>query len=474
MAKESDIFKQPVPRQWLKVRDIILKENTNYLTKERYYEICRENGIKDNEISALLTYYNTLGVCFSYHGKNTSEQFADFKLLAPNWHTNAVYSIIEEGAAADGRISRLRIEQMLANNAPETIIKKDENGKRIESPYKRTMPNTKYNDTECGYVIDVAAAYNLCYRIDKDELFFPALCTNNTPKEALDVSEEYDQSINYLLKYEYLPDTVIHQLMVQCLKSDITLNHAWLKGMIVGSMNKYKAIVYMQDDENLKIEVKSKDKPAYDFFELLRADILEINERHNLKAKEFIVDGREEYAVKMLLNAAKGTNIVYSNETGSKKKATDLLGMVYDDWTLNFTEIKDDNFVIPILPKKFTKMDKSDPHLRIALYEQYRGICALCKQHLPNAREFDVDRIFPKEYKDQPELKKYVKYLESCGFDTDNPDYVENYMPTHKSCNIDKSNYVDMFSLIVRHEVAYRKSKNVLRFYEKYKKENKS
>ena len=56
-------------------------------------------------------------------------------------------------------------------------------------------------------------------------------------------------------------------------------------------------------------------------------------------------------------------------------------------------------------------------------------------------------------------LEEYVKYLESCGFDTDNPDYVENYMPAHKSCNIDKSNSVDMFSLIARHEVAYRKSK---------------
>lgn len=119
-------------------------------------------------------------------------------------------------------------------------------------------------------------------------------------------------------------------------------------------------------------------------------------------------------------------------------------------------------------------MDKSDHHLRIALYEQYHRICALCRQPLLNAREFEVDHIFPTKYKNHLELKKYVEYLKSCGFDTDNPDYVENYMPTHKSCNIDKSNYVDMFSLIVRHEVAYRKSKNVLRFYEKYKKENKS
>ncbi len=475
MATETEIFRQRFNRRWIAVRDSILKkgETEPYISKDEYYKLCGDNDIPKEQAPGLLTYFNILGVCFSYHQSIMRQEFADYKLLTPVWLTNAIYSVIEEGVAQaqEGRIKISSIEQMLANKAPDQVIFVDENGEEKLRPYKRTKPELTYKDFECQYIIDVAQAHRLCYRIDNDTLFFPALCTNNTPEEALYSPEEYPQHIEYLLHYEYLPDSVVHQLMVQCLRADIALNHCWLHGMVLGSMDAHKAVVRMDDDENLWIEIWSKpEHPSYDFFKLLRREIIEINERLNLKTKEFIVDGEDRYYLVSLLNAVKGTGVVYGNDSGNERRAADLLGLFYENWTLKFTQVQNGVITIPILPKEFHKQSKNDQNFRRALYEAYNGICPYCGKPIDNIREMQIDHILPKKYKELPELKEYISYLEERGFDISKPDYVENYMPTHGHDNLDKSDFVELFTLLARHEIALRKTNKIVNLYEKYKK----
>ncbi|MEE0675394.1 MAG: COR domain-containing protein [Ruminococcus sp.] len=477
MATETEIFRQRFNRRWIAVRDSILKkgETEPYISKDEYYKLCGDNDIPKEQAPGLLTYFNILGVCFSYHQSIMRQEFADYKLLTPVWLTNAIYSVIEEGVAQaqEGRIKISSIEQMLANKAPDQVIFVDENGEEKLRPYKRTKPELTYKDFECQYIIDVAQAHRLCYRIDNDTLFFPALCTNNTPEEALYSPEEYPQHIEYLLHYEYLPDSVVHQLMVQCLRADIALNHCWLNGMVLGSMDAHKAVVRMDDDENLWIEIWSKpEHPSYDFFKLLRREIIEINERLNLKTKEFIVDGEDRYYLVSLLNAVKGTGVVYGNDSGNERRAADLLGLFYENWTLKFTQVQNGVITIPILPKKFHDQSRDDQAFRRALYEAYNHICPYCNGIIDSIRDMQIDHILPQKYKELPELKEYISYLQECGFDVSKPDYVENYMPSHGRCNLDKSNNVELFSILARHEIAWRKTDRVLKLYEKYKKQS--
>ena len=477
MATESEIFKQRFNRRFVAVRDAIVEKGKNlpYITKEDYYQLCRDKGVTDKEAPDLLTYLNIWGVCFSYHRDSKRQEFADYKLLAPVWLTNAIYSIIEEGFAQahEGRIKLSSIEQMLANKAPEQVVFVDKNGEIKLRPYKRTKPELKYKGFECQYIIDVAQAHRLCYSVDNDTLFFPALCNNNTPGEVLYPPDEYPQHIKYLLKYEYLPDSVVHQLMVQCLRADISLNYCWLHGLVLGSMDAHKAVVRMDDDENLWIEIWSKpEHPSYDFFKLLRREIKEINEHLILKPKEFIVDGEDHYSMISLLNAVKGTGIVYGNDSGNERRAADLLGLFYENWTLKFTQVQNGVITIPILPKEFHKQSENDQNFRRALYEAYNGICAYCGKPIYNIMEMQIDHILPQKYKERPELKEYISYLEECGFDVSKPDYVENFMPLHGPCNRAKSNNVELFPLISRHEIAWLKTDRVLKLYEKYKKQS--
>ena len=462
MVAASENSKRTVNRRWNAVRTVITEESkkAHYLTKERYRELCRENGIEDSNAPGLLSFFNTLGVCFSYHLDEDKNELEDYKLLNPIWLTNAIYAIIEEGMAhaTEGRIAVGSIERMLGEHAPKTLRKE----------YRRTMPETIYRKIECRYVLEVAAAHSLCYRVNNNTVFFPALCRNSTPVEALTDPEGFAQHVEYLLKYEYLPDSVVHQLMVRCMHNSITVDHCWLQGMVL-SLPFHRAVVSMENDEDLHLEIWSMTgHPAYEMFDLLRRELGEINLRLNLGTKEYIVDGKDRYTLKSLLSAAKGVGVVYGPETGEERNAAKLLGLFFEDWTLKFIQVEDGKITIPILPRSFHPGKQDDQNLRRALYEAYHQTCPYCRRQILEYSDMQVEHIFPSSYEEKPELSEYVKYLNDCGFNTKKPDYVENFLPVHRDCNRDRSNYVDCFSLSAWHTRAYSKSDAVLKLYKKY------
>ena len=466
MVAAAESTHRTVNRRWNEVRRAIAAESgtRHYLTKERYRELCRDNRIDDGSAPGLLSFFNSLGVCFSYHLDEDRNELEDYKLLNPVWLTNAIYAIIEEGMAhaQEGRIKISSIERMLGNRAPETVREKE---------YRRTMPETVYKKEECRYVLDVAAAHNLCYRVDERTVFFPALCGNNTPAEALSPPAGYPQHVQYLLHYAYLPDSVVHQFMVRCMKADLAVNRCWLRGMMLGGMDAHKAFVRMNDDRDLRIDVWSKpNHPACEMFELLRRELQAVNRTLNLKAKEFIVDGEDRYTVIQLLNAAKDHSPVYGPNSGEKRSAEALLGRVYADWIIPYMQVENGTIVVPILPREFHPRAKDDPALRSALYEAYNHICPYCGKPIQTVREMQVDHILPTKHRVPPELAGYVSYLRESGFETEKPDYVENYLPAHGSCNRDKTNLIHDYPLIFWHEIALRKSKKVLELIEKYSK----
>ncbi|MBR7010984.1 MAG: leucine-rich repeat domain-containing protein [Oscillospiraceae bacterium] len=469
MAADSYGCRQTVNYRWLAVQKDILTESktSHYLTKTRYAELCRKHGIPENQDADLLELFNILGVCFSYHWDEDRNELEDYKLLNPVWLTNAIYTIIVRGEvhAREGEITVASIRELLNRQEAE------QNGSPMQ-------PKRRYRTEECQYVVDVAAAHNLCYRVNANSLFFPALCSNNTPVQELSNSGDYAQHVEYALQYKYLPDSVVHQLMVRCRKADIVVNHCWLKGMVLGSMDAHKAIIRMEDDKNLHIEIWSRaEHPAYEFFELLRRELLAVNERLNLKAQEFIVDGEDRYSIIMLYRAAKGTNVVYGPATGAERIASELLGQFYEDWTVKLMQVDANGVImIPILPRIYHPCKKKDPVFRTALYEAYNRVCPYCRQPIHNVEEMEVDHILPQDQKELeklPELSLYLRYLEARGFSAAAPDYIENFFPAHGECNRKKLNHVDIYALLARHEAAAAKTPKVLRLMEKYGKAGK-
>ncbi len=465
LAISSVGISKQVPHSWLVIRRAIEEESkdSNYLTSYRYHELCETNNIKNEQIPELLSFFNSLGVCFSYHLNQSKEKFFDYKLLNPTWLTNGIYAIIKEGRvyAEEGFINESAIWQMLGNNAPKIIEGKE---------YRRTVPEIVYQSYECGYLLAVAEAFELCYYLDAHRLFFPSLCSRNTPKDALTPLIDYSNKVVYQLKYIYLPDNVIHKLIIRCHRRELVISSCWQRGMIISWKTTHRAIIYMEDDDTvLSINVFSKpDQPAYDLFQIIREEILDINTVLNLTATENIIDGKDTYSITALISAAKDSDKVYGSTTGKLEYASKLLGRFYDEWTIKMITVQDRTITIPLLPMEYHPCSPQDDALRQALYEVYHRTCAYCGNRIASLREMQIEHIFPKHYKVQEDLQVYIDYLNAKGFNTEKPDYVENYLPVHGPCNLDKSNYVELFALLARHEKAAKNASRVLKLKEKY------
>ena len=329
MAADTEGNKKKIPKLYKNVIDELRKKtkaNGHCVSKEEYREICRHNGIDLDKEASLLTFLNNIGVCYSYHIGEDKQELAEYSLLDPTWLTKALYAIIREaiGFAEYGIVPTYRIIHMLGK-VPVNQSK--------DSEYTRPI----YDDEdECQYIFDVAEAHDLCFRMGEDKLFFPALCKDKTPLEEFPDKTEYGTPIQYRLKYKYLPDSVVHKLMVRCYKKDMSVKRCWLKGMILASIDdSFKAVVRMNDDEKtLAIDVYAKngvDAKPYVLFKPIRDQVLEINGKLGLTAKEIIVCGEDSFSVKTLLNSYENhIDRVSGDETDRIYSPAELLGRFFE------------------------------------------------------------------------------------------------------------------------------------------------
>jgi len=346
---------------------------------------------------------------------------------------------------------------MLCNPAPEKV-----DGKQ----YSRTVPGMVYKDYECPFILDVAIAHELCYAVNSATLFFPALCGSDSPAEALQIPAQYGRHVSYLLRYDYLPDSVLHRLMIRCMRNHLAVEKCWLRGMVLQVWELHRIVVRMADDESLRIDIYSTgEHRAYELFWVLCNQIRDINRRLNLRAEEYIMDGKADFLLEDVVEAAERGGTV--SRRGVKRSAGELLGDFYEESVIPSIRVQDGVIQIPWVKREFTPCKKDHKPLRHAIFEAYNWICPYCGNPL-TYREMQVDHILPARYPAPAALKPYIEYLKQMGFDVDHPDYIENYFPSHGPCNRDKSNRVNEFTLPYWHLIAAQRAKKVIELMRKY------
>ena len=106
-VREMDSYGMNFPQKWYAVKQEISKlasQGKYYINQKEYYRICYDNGMlyntkyeQEDIYDWLLNWLNDLGICFSYHKNTNNQRLFDYKLLNPEWLTNAAYIIITKG-----------------------------------------------------------------------------------------------------------------------------------------------------------------------------------------------------------------------------------------------------------------------------------------------------------------------------------------------------------------------------------------
>lgn len=285
-----DSCKMDLPESWESVRQELLKQKdsaTYYINREVFHGLCDQYGVPaDNGLRAwLLTWFNDLGVCFSYHlGEDGQEQSTDYKILDPMWLTSAVYKIIwEKERTDDGLISLSEICRILEKPGSDAM-------KKDGIP---CLENVSYNEMECGYVLDIMRKFCISYPADDNTEFMPTLCKSDSKLDP--TPRTWKQHAAYRFRYTFLPENVLHRLMIYCF-ANLRPGKRWRKGFWLECESQGLSAVIRtsgrdSEENELQIDVYAQNEKyeAWMWLQPLCQQIMTINEMLSLKSKSYIL-----------------------------------------------------------------------------------------------------------------------------------------------------------------------------------------
>ena len=289
-----DSCKMDLPASWELVRQNLLKQKdsaTYYIDRKKFHNLCNQSGVpSDDGLRAwLLTWFNDLGVCFSYHLGENGKEYANYNILDPMWLTSAVYKIIwEKDRTDDGLISLSEIHRILEKPGSEAM-------KKDGIP---CLEDVSYNDTECGYVLEIMRMFRISYPVDTYTEFMPTLCK---PDAKLDPTPQtWKQHASYQFRYAYLPESVIHRLMIYCF-ANLRPGKRWRKGFWMECESQGLSAVirtagrYSEENE-LQIDVYAQNEQyeVWTWLQLLCQQIMAINDLLSLKSKAYVLAENDE------------------------------------------------------------------------------------------------------------------------------------------------------------------------------------
>ena len=303
LIRESEWPKKRWPKTWKKVKDALQNLKTPYIRSEDYEKICRECGLEKGD-EALLNWCNDLGVCFC----RQDFRLKDYVILRPEWITNAIYTILfnHRETVCNGMISLESIDALLRNDIKQPQI-------------RRVKENICYSHQDTTYVLDVVRKFYLSYQVDQNTEFFPMLCSENSSTVVQEYAEQID-TLEFHMVFEYLPNNVLHRLMVERWR-ELDLNNVWRTGARFCSQNIGLSAVVKIDCEVLKIYVRSGNPlhPANTYLSFISGSVEHICEDLKLdilKKKLIYKVGSKKHSFdydELLQMIADGIEIAYAS-----------------------------------------------------------------------------------------------------------------------------------------------------------------
>ena len=244
--RDMEILNLPLTAAGQKVKEKIQNMEYDYIYGDTFRRYCNNSGVLDSDTTrqSLLDTFRQLGICFSYSGSSELEQHV---VLKPAWITNALYIILfnEIHTVTNGLVPHRAIYEIL--NSQDT--------KKI----RRTVANATYNPKEVKYVLEVFRKFRLSFQVNDSTEFLPMLCDANTPPKTMEYEND-PNALEFRMHYAYLPDNVIHRLMVERYK-ELDHSNVWLTGARFTSIDTGRSAVVKSEGNMIRILVRAEKEP---------------------------------------------------------------------------------------------------------------------------------------------------------------------------------------------------------------------
>ncbi|MBD2567292.1 COR domain-containing protein [Anabaena lutea] len=221
----------PLPKTWVKIRSDLENDSHNYISREKYYNLCRLNNLTNRKDMDLLSgYLHDLGVCLHFQDDPTLKHYV---ILKPEWGTTAVYKVL------DNKKVIKNLGCFTQDNLAE-IWKDDE-----------------YSDVR-DELLQLMMRFKLCYPIPHcyGKYIAPQLLDINQPEY------NWDRSHNLILryKYEFMPKGILTRLIVETHPWIEEQKLAWRSGVILNQYQTRAEVIENYNQKEIKIRVVGSRK----------------------------------------------------------------------------------------------------------------------------------------------------------------------------------------------------------------------
>lgn len=341
-----DSYKMEFPKNWIGIINEIKNNHSDYISKKQYRKICEDNNVDSPDIRKwLLSWFHDLGYCFCNHiDSETGHELEDYQIINPNWITTAMYRINHAHDALNGDedyVDEINFEK--GTIGPSTLcflINDDTLGGQLKQTYKRN---------EMDYILKVMRKFKLSYRISSALEFIPILCDYEKPTDLYE--NESDEAIIYYIKYIYLPDSVIHRLMIALYQNEHVLPKVWRYGFCLDIKDYIHpkdtlSVVVEMSRGNDMLELRIFGKTAKDRWECLWYMIeliTQINLSTNCQTIEEYVEKKKNNQIahlplsSILKAKEKGYSEIWSTDGGEYESysLSELMGETFGEESFN-------------------------------------------------------------------------------------------------------------------------------------------
>ncbi len=206
-TRAIEVVEQQMPDVWLTfpyrfrdIKNVVAGMSDNFLTYERFTNLCAQHGESDPAAQAdLAGILNTLGLAL-YFGRDP--RLHDTRVLNPSWVTGGVYAVIRSPSvkAHDGQLCVTDMPNVLLEAEKEQVIKVGD-----------------YPPETHAFILELMRAFQLCYASEEEE-GKPAryLVPELLPEFEQEMPGPWDVApVRLRYRYEVLPPGLLPRFIVR-------------------------------------------------------------------------------------------------------------------------------------------------------------------------------------------------------------------------------------------------------------------
>ncbi|NEZ62301.1 TIR domain-containing protein [Leptolyngbyaceae cyanobacterium CCMR0082] len=254
-------LRDPFPGSWFEIKKRLSDMAANYISFEKYREICQTDGEPDPSAqNSLAVHLHSLGIALNYR---QDSRLRDTHVLNPHWVTNGIYKLLNDHDLTKA------------------------NGELDINCLNRLLDPKDYPLERHDFLLGLMRKFELCFPFQEDDkrYLIPDLLDKQQPEAASKF--ELPDCLNFRYEYPILPEGLLPRFIVRThVLSDHQLR--WRTGVILNFEGNQALVKADPQAKSVSISVNGPLSSRRRLLAIIRSDFDRIHSNFKFTPKELV------------------------------------------------------------------------------------------------------------------------------------------------------------------------------------------